>query len=603
MFLETLNIAVLIGSALVVAAAFTSLLSLRFGAPLLLVFLVIGLFVGEDGLGLEFDNLGTAYIIGAVALAIILFDSGFATRTATLRLAAWPSLALATVGVILTAGLVSVAAHFIFGFPWAYGFLLGVIVAPTDAAAVFFLLRVGGITLRDRVRSTLEIESGSNDPIAIFLTLSLVSYLGIVGAVGEPESNFLADLILQVVVGGLVGFGGGLLIAQVLNRTSFEAGLYPIVAIAMALIIFAVANLAHGSGFLAVYIAGLVAGNARLRHGVALRRFQEGTTWLAQIAMFLTLGLLASPHEFPGVALKAMGLAAFLILVARPVAVWLCLVGFRFTREEMAFVSWVGLRGAVSILLAILPIIGGLAYARAMFNTTFVVVLASLLVQGWTIGPMARWLGLVVPPRRGPVDRIELELPGRGDHEIVAYVVHPDSAVARGERIPRWARPSLVVRDGRTLRPHRFGRPQAGDQIYVITTPDYIELLDRLFAAAPEEAKDPALYGEFALPPDTRLADIARVYPVTVSLEDAALTVAEFLRRELSGDIEAGDRVPLGDVDVIVRDVDDNHRITEIGIAMEHEHPTRPRIPFFHSPKELGALMRGWRERRGRDAG
>ena len=596
MFFAAMNIAILIGAALVVAAAFTSLLSLRFGAPVLLVFLLIGLIAGEDGLGIDFDNLGAAYFVGSVALAIILFDSGYATRLSTLRIAAAPALVLATAGVFITAVLIGLAAQLFFGFTMLQGVLLGIIVAPTDAAAVFFLLRVGGITLRDRVRSTLEVESGSNDPIAIFLTLALVGFTGATGAVGMGAvvSEIAGQLILQLVVGAVVGFVGGVVIVQAVNRTNFEAGLYPIVVTSLALVAYAVASMSWGSGFLAVYVAGLVAGNARMRQALALRRFQEGTTWLSQIAMFLTLGLLATPREFPAVIVPALALAVFLMLVARPLAVWICLLPFRFTRQEIAFISWVGLRGAVSILLAILPIIAGMSNARDMFNTAFIVVLVSLLVQGWTIGPMARFLGLLVPPRAGPVDRIELELPGGGDHEIVAYVVHPDSAVAQGQRIPRWARPSLIIRDGRTLRPHRFGRPQAGDRIYVITTPEYVGLLDRLFGGRPPGSDDPGFYGEFALQPDIKLADIARSYPVRTAPGDEILTVGQVLRRELAGDIEPGDRISLGDVDIIVRRVNDDHEVLEVGLAMEHTGTAPPSIPLFQSPKEISALVREW---------
>jgi cell volume regulation protein A len=592
---EAMNVAILIGATLVVAAAFTSLLSFRFGAPLLLVFLLVGLLAGEDGLGLKFDNLGAAYFIGSIALIIILFDSGYATRLSVLRLAALPSLALATVGVVLTAVLVGVAAEVILGLSWREGLLIGVIVAPTDAAAVFFLLRVGGITLRDRVRSTLEVESGSNDPMAIFLTLALV---GVLSAGGDLSVGIIGDFALQLVVGGVGGMVAGVLIVQIVNRTQFDAGLYPIVVTALALMTFAVTGILGGSGFLAVYVAGLVSGNARMRHAVALRRFQEGTTWLAQIAMFLTLGLLATPSQFPAVAVPALLLSAFLTLVARPIAVWVCLVAFGFSRQEMAFIAWVGLRGAVSIMLAILPIVSGLPSGRPMFNVAFVVVLVSLLVQGWTIGPMARFLGLIVPGRSGPVDRIELELPGSSAYEIVAYVVHPESAVARGHRIPRWARPSLVIRNGRTLRPHRAGRPEAGDRIYVITTPEYVGLLDGLFGGR-AGADDPQLYGDFALAPDTRLADVARAYPVELLPGDGQLTAAQFLRRELSGAIEAGDRVPLGDVDIIVRRVSDSHEIVEVGLALEHGRVARPKIPLFQTPGEIADLVRRLVHRRG----
>jgi cell volume regulation protein A len=595
---DAMNLAILVGSALVVAAAFTSILSYRLGAPLLLVFLAVGLVAGEDGLGIPFDNLGVAYFVGSVALAIILFDAGYATRLITLRIAALPALVLSTAGVVLTAVLVGVAAQFLFGFGWLEGLLLGVIVAPTDAAAVFFLLKAGGLTLRDLVRSTLEVESGTNDPIAIFLAVALVGVLAATAEGNAPGLSILWELVGQLVVGAVGGFLGGIAIIQVVRRTRFDPGLYPIVVTALALATYALTGLAGGSGFLAMYMAGLMAGNARLPQALSLRHFQEGTTWLAQIAMFVTLGLLATPSEFPTVALPAMALSLVLMLVARPVAVWVCLAPFRFTRHELAFVSWVGLRGAVSILLAVLPAIAGVAGGREMFNTVFVVVLASLLVQGWSIGWVARYLGVAVPPRTGPVDRLELELPGSTQHEIVAYVVHPDSPVARGERIPRWARPSLIVRHGRALRPHRFGRPEAGDRIYVITTTEYVAILDRLFAGpAASSLDDPDLYGEFVLQPDARLGDIARLYPVVVAAGDEGLTVKEFLRRQLAGDIEAGDRVPLGPVDLIVRRVSEAHEIEEVGLAMEHMAGARPRIPIFQSPREIRDLVAGWLRR------
>jgi potassium/hydrogen antiporter len=591
--LESLNIAIFIGSALVLAAVFTSLVSFRFGAPLLLVFLVVGLIAGEDGLlGIHFDNAGAAFFVGAIALAIILFDAGFETRVSALRAAALPAATLSTLGVLLTALLVGLAAEFLFGLPFPGGFLLGAIVAPTDAAAVFFLLRVGGITLRERVRSTLEIESGSNDPISIFLTLALVEWMAGGAAGGELTGEIAISFLRQIGVGALVGVAGGFGIAQIVNRTELEPALYPIVVLAGALATFAVAGLTDGSGFLAVYLAGLIAGNARMRHSVALRRFQQGTTWLSQIAMFLTLGLLATPSQFPAVALPAIGLAAFLTFVARPVAVWVCLLPFGFSRNEVAFIAWVGLRGAVSILLAILPVMAGLPGAHGFFNTAFIVVLASLLLQGWTTGAMARFLGMVVPARQGPVERIELELPGRGDHEIVSYVVHPESPVAHGQRIPRWARPALIVRDGRSLRPDRAGRPQPRDHIYVITTPAHVRLLDGLFAGPVEGSDDPDLYGEFAISPDTLLPDLARAYDAPVADGDEETTVAALLRRELAGDIEQGDRIPYGPIDLIVRSVDDEHGILEVGLALEHSRPVRRRVPLFQTPRELADFVR-----------
>jgi len=593
--LESMNIAVLIGSALIAVAVFTSLLSFRFGAPLLLVFLALGLLAGEDGIGgIHFDNGRTAFFIGSVALAIILFDSGFETRTATLRLAGLPAALLATVGVALTAVVFGLMAQLVFGFHWLQGLLLGSIVAPTDAAAVFFLLRVGGISLRERVRSTLELESALNDPLSILLTLSIVALIATDTAPASFSLDIASEFLVEAAVGAIVGAIGGLGIVQIINRARFEAALYPILLIALVLVVWALAGLLHGSGFLAVYVAGLVSGNARMRHTAALRRFQQGVTWLGQIAMFLTLGLLATPSQFPAVALGAVALALFLTFVARPLAVWLCLLPFRYSRNEIGFISWVGLRGAVSIMLAIVPVVAQLPSAQVIFNTAFIVVLVSLVLQGWTIRPMASYLGIVVPARHGVVDRIELELPGRGDYEIVAYVVHPESPVARGERVPRWARPSLLIRDGRSLRPHLAGRPQAGDQIYVITTPEYVGLLDRLFARPAARAVEPELFGEFVLAPDTKLKNLAVAYGVEARAEDAELTVAELLRRDLAGDLEQGDRVSYGPVDIIVRHVNDDHEVEEVGLALEHREPSRPRLPVFHTWSELREIAARW---------
>ena len=590
---EPMNLAILIGSALIVAAVFTSLISFRFGAPLLLVFLLIGLLAGEDGpLGIQFDNARAAFFVSSIALAIILFDSGFETRLSTLRIAAAPSLTLATAGVIITSVLFGVAANLFFRYSFAEGVLLGAIVGSTDAAAVFFLLRVGGITLRDRVRSTLEIESGSNDPVAIFLTLALVTWMSATTTSEGFGVALLTDLLSQAGFGALVGIVGGVLISQAVNRTNLETALYPIFVLAFALLIFAVTGMLGGSGFLAVYLAGIIAGNSRIRHAVALKRFQQGMTWLAQIAMFLTLGLLATPSQFPAVVATALGLAAFLTFIARPLAVWVCLLPFGFSRNEMAFISWVGLRGAVSILLAIPPVIVGLPHAEELFNIAFIIVLVSLLVQGWTIGPVARFLGITVPRRLGAVDRIALELPGRGNHELVVYIVHSESPVAKGQRIPRWARPALIVRGGRSLRPDRAGRPEAGDQIYVITTPDHVGLLDKLFAAPAQGAGDPRLYGEFGLAPETTLAGLSKAYGVPVADGDRELTLRDLLRRELAGDIEPGDRVAYGPVDLIVRSVDEEHAIEEVGLALEQVRARRPNIPVFQSPREIADLVR-----------
>lgn len=595
--IESMNLAILVGSLLVVAAVVTSFFSTRFGAPLLLIFLVIGLVAGEDGIGIRFDDGRVAYFIGSIALAVILFESGFETRLASLRAAALPALSLATFGVLVTAGIVGVTAALAFGWSGTKGFLLGTIVASTDAAAVFFLLRVGGITLRDRVRSTLEIESGSNDPMAIFLTLSLVAMATASGGESEPILGLLRSFFVQIGLGAIFGLVGGLLMVRIVNRLELESSLYPILLIALMLVLFAGTGLESASGFLAVYVAGLVCGNARLKNVAALRRVLPGLSWLSQIAMFLTLGLLATPSEFGSVLVPALVIAFVLIFLARPIAVWLSLMPFGFARNETAFVSWVGLRGAVSILLAILPMVGGIAGGQEIFNAAFIVVLCSLILQGWTIAPVARWLGVVVPARRGPVERIELELPGKGDHEVVAYRVTGDSAVGRGRRIPRWARPSMIVRDGRSVRYEIAGPLREGDRVYIVTATEHVRLLDQLFARPVENADSAALFGDFALPPGARMSDLAAVYGFTVSSDKAARTVGDLLVAAFGGDLEVGDRIPIGPVDLIVRRLNEQNEIEEVGLALEQREPPR-KLPLFQNRRDIMQFVREIRRRR-----
>ncbi|WP_366653702.1 potassium/proton antiporter [Fodinicurvata sp. EGI_FJ10296] len=574
--LDPYSITILAAAGLTILSVLTSLISFRVGTPLLLIFLLIGLAAGEDGIGgIDFHNPSAAYFIGNVALAVILFDSGFGTRLTTLRLAAGPAVVLATVGVLLTAALVALPAHFLLGFDVMEALLLGAIISSTDAAAVFFLLRIGGIQIRERVRATLEVESGSNDPMAIFLTIALVE------AITAGHTNLAAlsgDLItafvMQMGLGALAGLAGGFLISSTLNALRLEAGLTPIIVHAASLAVFAVTALSGGSGFLAVYVAGLVVGNRRTIGMLSLRRFQDGLTWLAQITMFLMLGLLATPSEFPTIMLPAVVIAVFLTLFARPAVVALCLAPFGYSIREIGFIAWVGLRGAVSILLAILPVLGGLEMGQDLFNMAFLMVLTSLLIQGWTIGPMARRLRLTVPPRIGPVDKVELELPGSANHELVVYRLAPNCPVARGQRLPRWARPSLIVRDGRSMRLHDAGRVRAGDFVYIFAVPRMIPLLDRLFATpAALDDDDLEFFGQFSLDPKRPLGDIARIYDLNVSDDVGALSLRDYLRRKLGAVPTRGDRLTLGAVDLIVQETGEDGDIEKVGLALVPDRP------------------------------
>lgn len=580
---EAMNLAILIGAGLVAVSALTSLAARRAGVPLMLVFLAVGLLAGEDGLlGIEFDSGPTAYFIGTLALAIILFDSGFETNSRSFRVAGAPAVSLATVGVILTTLLVGAAAHLLLDFGWIKGFLLGAIVASTDAAAVFFLLGAGGVTLRDRVRATLEIESGSNDPMAIFLTALLAELA--VAASDSPVDlgwHLAASFALQIGLGLALGWGGGLAIAWLLNRLrDLEAGLYPITALAAALILVAATGLVGGSGFLAAYVAGAVAGNRRVRFAPRLRRFQMGMTWLAQIGMFLVLGLLATPSEFAAAVVPALVLAAILIFIARPLAVWLCLLPFRFSPREVAFVGWVGLRGAVSILLAILPSLYGLQEGAFYFNVVFVMVLTSLLIQGWTIPFTARRLHQMVPRRSSLVERVELELPGDTALELVGYRIHPESAVARGERVPRWARPVLIVRDNHAYSVHNAGLLRPGDQAYLFASPRQAQVLDKVYAS-PVEADDPDVFGDFGMVPETTLAELAHHYGAKAEDVPPDTSLGALLMNEFHNQPAVGDRISLGPVEIVVRALKDDGSVAEVGVILEQPPRRRTQRRWF----------------------
>lgn len=586
--MEAFYIVVLVSTALVLLAAFSSVLAFRFGAPLLLLFLMIGLAAGVDGLGIEFSNNYLAYILGSLALAVILFDSGYGTPMQSFRLAALPSLTLASVGVLLTAGLFAFAAMWLLHFTWLEGMLLGSIVASTDAAAVFFLLRIGGINIRDKVRSTLEVESGTNDPMAIFLTIALVEVL----ASGEHYSGIdltmLAMFIKQMGLGVTLGLLGGMMIVLIVSKLDTDRGLTPIFVLALAMLVFSFTGAVGGSGFLAVYVAGIYAGNRKMHASATIKRFQDGMTWLAQIIMFLVLGLLATPSQFPAIIVPAVLLALFLTFVARPLAVWLSLLPFDYTQRETSFVAWVGLRGAVSILLAIMPILGGLENGQLYFNTAFIVVLVSLLLQGWTIKPLARRLGLIIPPRMGAVDKVEVDLPGAVNHELLSYRVVRDSPVLRGERIPRWATPSLIIRDGKSMRYQYAGRLKENDLVYLFITPTYSRLLDRLFASrAAVDPEDAEFFGAFSLSPTRPAADLDAAYgPGLLAEHEKGLTIAELIKQRLGGKADYADRVRLGSIILIVRDLDENDHISAVGMSLEAVEPAT-NFPIFINLRDM----------------
>ena len=532
-------------------------------------------------------------MLGYVALAVILFDSGFGTPIKAFKTAAAPAMLLASVGVLITTGLVAIVTIYLTNFSFLEGLLLGSIVASTDAAAVFFLLRISGINIRDQITSTLEVESGTNDPMAIFLTITLVELITSGQGLGGFDFSLLMSFVREMGIGLVAGLAGGWLIAAAANRFDEDRGLAPILVLALALLVFSITGAMHGSGFLAVYVAGLYAGNKKLQSRLAIKRFQDGMTWLAQIIMFVMLGLLATPSQFDVIIIPAVILGLFLIFIARPLAVWLCLLPFDFNQKEITFLAWVGLRGAVSILLSIVPILSGLENGQQFFNITFIIVLVSLVLQGWTIKPVAKRLGLIIPKQTGEVDRLEVDLPRSSSHELVAYRVIKDSPVQTGERIPRWATPSLVIRDGRSMRYQYAGRLRENDLAYLFVTPTFIPLLDRLFASrAQVDVDDEEFFGTFAISPHRPARELDAAYGPGLLLEsEKGMTVGEMMLSRLGGKADYADRVRLGPIILIVRDIDETNHVSSIGISMEAVEPQRT-LPVFLNFHEIAERVR-----------
>jgi cell volume regulation protein A len=572
--LDAVSIGILLGALLVLAGIMSSLVAMRFGAPLLLVFLLLGMLAGEAGPGgFRFDDVRATYVVGSIALALILFDGGLRTRFATIRSVLAPAALLATAGVLLTAALTAPVAKLLLPVNWTEALLVGAVVASTDAAAVFFLVHARGLRLRPRVAATLEVESGSNDPFAVLLTILLVEFLSI----GEQSwRHVLAVLAEQAVLGTIIGILGGRAIVAVLNRLGLAQGLHaPFVTIS-ALVIYGLASALHASGFLAVYLAGLVVGNRPTRAHNTVVVFLDAVTWLAQIVMFVLLGLLVWPVRLVDSIWPALAVAATLMFVARPAAVFLCLAPFRFPWREKAFISWVGLRGAVGIFLASIPLLVGLPNAHLYFDIAFVVVLTSLLIQGWTIAFAARRLHIALP-RSDPLPRrVDLDLPGQLEQEIVGYPVSANSPYLKRGLLPSWARPTLVVRDERILSPPEAQPVRPGDYVYLLAPPEKAQALDRFFVdMPPPTAPDPRLLGDFFVSGDVTLGALAEIYGLSIAPAAAGISLADHMAEEIKRRPRQGDIVPLGPIALLAHRVTDG-RVTSVGLrlAEDDEAPT-----------------------------
>jgi cell volume regulation protein A len=587
--MDLANNIILISAGLITFAIFAGVLSSRIGAPLLLVFLAFGMLAGEDGLGgIHFQDFRLAYLMGSVSLAVILFDGGLRTTRDAFGRALTPALALATFGVLVTSGITGAAAHYILGYDWAHSMLIGAIVGPTDAAAVFLLLHLRGLRLRPRVGDTLEIESGVNDPMSIFLTMALVGIIAYDLPNGDltdmtwPLAGELAlEFGWQMGGGVLFGLVGGQMVLRAVNRLKFSPGIYPIFALALALVVFAVAQSAQASGFLAIYLVGTILGNNPHRATTEINRFLDGLSWLAQIAMFLMMGLLVTPSKLVPIILPALAIAAVLIFIARPVAVVLSLLPLKFKRGEIGFVSWVGLRGAVPIFLATIPIIGNIDHAETIFGIAFICVLASLVVQGWSISIAARVADVELPPRPQARARVEIDLPAGIDRTVVAYTVDPMSLMARRRlrRMPLSASGTEIIsvmRDGLTTNTTPADGLRAGDIVMLVTSTSDLPSLDRLFAARKARPQSMEIGSiDFTLSAEANAGEVADMYGFQVTPHERDLTLSAVMHARLGNVIAEGARVRAGTVDLVALSTGEFDTPKKIGLDLDPPPPQK----------------------------
>lgn len=480
MTLPQLYLVVLIGCVTVLLSIAALRATQRLGLPALLVFLGAGLVLGEGGLGILFEDFALAQALGTFALALILIEGGLSTRWQAIHRQLAPAGMLATIGIGVSVTVTALGAHFLLGFDWQLSLTIGAVVASTDAAAVFSVLR--GIGLPKRLSGTLEAESGFNDAPAVILVLAFSSAAGI-----PDPAHLLGDLIWELAVGSaigvVVGFGGAWLLRRLALPVS---GLYPLAVFSLGLAAFAAAGALHASGFIAAYLAALVLGNSHLPHRAATQSFATGLGWMAQLGMFVMLGLLASPSSLLQAIVPGLVLGVVLTLVARPLAVWVSLLPFKFTFKEQVLMSWAGLRGAIPIVLATIPHAAHLPGAQNLWDIVFVLVVVFTLLQGPTLPWVARKLGLA---QEGVVQEIDIETAPLDavDGEVLTITVQKASGLAGIRifelRLPEGSAIAGVVRGDRLFVPAMADRLRSGDQLIVVTTPKLREATEERLTA------------------------------------------------------------------------------------------------------------------------
>lgn len=572
--MDAVNLTILVAGVLLFFSIIATQLSVRSGAPILLVFLLLGMLAGEDGiLGIQFNNPDVALLIGSVALIVILFDGGLRTQPERFRVALGPAAVLASLGVIITCIITGIGAAYLFGLSWVEGLLLGAILGSTDAAAVFSIFQSQGLRIKERVSATLEIESGSNDPMAVMLTITLVSILA------SPDLGFswlaVLSLIQQAVVGATLGYLGGRAFVKVSRMVHIHASFFPLLAVGGSILTYGLTSELGGSGFLAVYLMGYIVGNApKLPQVHNILRVHDGLAWLSQIVMFLMLGLLMTPSNLLDIAIPALLLAAVLILVARPVAVLISLAPFHFPWRDRIFIAWVGLRGAVPIVLALFPWIAGLENQALYFEIAFFIVLVSLIVQGWSILPFARKLGLEVPPEAEPNSRTPLESVTTKNAilEIATFEIEDDTPACD----LYWNDISIhepvefmgLIRKGEWLRTIANPKLQAGDTVLVLTRSEDIPRISDVLASngTGKRLTKKTFFGDFVLNADSTVADLSQFYVLPETNVKPEDTIAGLFSHQFRRRVVVGDHIVIGSLMLTARDVAEDGTIRKVGV-------------------------------------
>ncbi|EPI7720304.1 potassium/proton antiporter [Neisseria gonorrhoeae] len=571
-----MNSLFLLGGALLFLSVVSTTLSARLGMPLLLVFLAVGMLAGEEGVGgIAFNNVVMANFISQLALAVILLDGGLRTQLSSFRIALKPASVLASWGVFATVLPLGLFATFYLGLDWKFGVLMAAIVGSTDAGAVFSLLRNSGVRLNERVQATLEIESGANDPMAVFLVTALITM--IMQPAESGAAAFVRMLALQIGFGLLTGWAGGKILAKLVRRLNLAEGLYALMIVSGGLLVFAFTNTIGGSGFLAVYLAGIIVGNQRNRATEHVLRVMDGLAWLAQATLFVMLGLLVSPAGVLDRAAEALAIAAFLMLVARPLAVFGGLWKFNYSLREKAYISWLGLRGAVPISLAMMPLVMGVPNSHLLFDVAFAVVVLSLLIQGTTIPVMARLLKVTMPNKPEPKDTHDIWLAEKEIVRMSAFKVvaeseaeghHPDMVEPISDSFD--ARCFALIRNGSRIEMQSDTVLQAEDLAWYILPDGKVDKMAKYFTETGIGVRENFdFFGEFVVSPAARSGDLALAYGLKLEAGEEGLSLAElFDKRSDSQEPVEGDRIDIGGFMLTAKEVDGDGNIGSMGLKV-----------------------------------